>query len=500
MSAEAPCAVTVTDTPTLDSFANNDVLPFEHLTFDFSSRMEAPATLELAGLRDQELSLSRLSIQRMHSRSSLANLRAPPRDVVAAELVELLAGRKRHASCAVVDATIGAARDLPSLLSLSEVCGVRIIASAGMTADEASALHRTDADEAAEALEAACNEIVSQLTKGVEVNYRPADASAASAATLVRCGMLVAGDAALLPPGSQPREAVLHVMGRAQMRTGAPLLFALPARAAGDGGQSALTAVRELVAEHGASATGIVIGHAQNLLVQTEHGRGGKLLPTHSTPNTSMATIRELLGTGACLCFDGFGAEWTVPGYGGEAYDEAIMDTTDGGGSARGNRGFELCGPLALRPPTDDAVARCVAALVEEGFASQLILSQGTWTRLQYTSYGGCGLGHLRRCVCPLLARAGVTSKETLRALTAGNAARLLAWWRPAEKPPRLVKLWECHACHRSFEEAANPAEALETDHVYYEKKDMRYCSMPCLSAHRKANFVLPFKCPPPPE
>ena len=49
------------------------------------------------------------------------------------------------------------------------------------------------------------------------------------------------------------------------------------------------------MAEHGASATGIVIGHAQNLLVQTEHGRGGKLLPTHSTPNTSMATIRELL-------------------------------------------------------------------------------------------------------------------------------------------------------------------------------------------------------------
>ena len=106
MSAEAPCAVTVADTPTLDSFANHDVLPFEHLTFDFSSRMEAPATLELAGLRDQELSLSRLSIQRMHSRSSLVNLRAPPRDVVAAELVELLAGRKRHASCAVVDATI----------------------------------------------------------------------------------------------------------------------------------------------------------------------------------------------------------------------------------------------------------------------------------------------------------------------------------------------------------------------------------------------------------
>ena len=57
-----------------------------------------------------------------------------------------------------------------------------------------------------------------------------------------------------------------------------------------------------------------------------------------------------------------------------------------------------------------------------------------------------------------------------------------------------------CDGCQRWFEEAVNPAEELPTDQNYYEKFDHRYCTMACLSAHRKAGFKSGFTCPPPPE
>ena len=53
----------------------------------------------------------------------------------------------------------------------------------------------------------------------------------------------------------------------------------------------------------------------------------------------------------------------------------------------------------------------------------------------------------------------------------------------------RLTRPWSCHVCHRYFEEAVNPAEDLPTDQNYYEKFDHRYCTMACLSAHRKAGL-----------
>ena len=487
-TAEAQHAVTVTGT-TADGLGT-EVLPFEQLVFDHSSRFESSTSLNLSSLRDAELSLGRLSMLRQYARHTLANLRGPPRDVLASELSSLLEGRPRLSTCTVVDATFGPARDLAGLLSLSEETGVNIVASAGITVDEANALSRTDEEEAAEAVDIAINQLVAELTKGVEVNYRPCDASAASAATHVRCGMLVAGDGAHLPPGSQAREITLRVVGQAQMRTGAPLLVALPAHASRDGGRAAIALVRSLVSEHGASAQGILVGHAQNLLVDTSGGVS--LNSPHPPAEVALAASRELLGLGCCLCFDGFGASWGVPGY-----DDAAAHN----GSSSAPMGSALSGPLAMPPPSDRTVARVVVQLLSSGFAEQIVLSQGTWSRLQYAAFGGGGLSYLRDSVVPLFSQAGLAANDAaMQAVLCGNATRLLSWWRPAEKPPRLVKIWECYGCHRSFEEAANPAEALETDHVYYEKKDMRYCSMPCLSAHRKANFALSFACKPPPE
>ena len=48
--------------------------------------------------------------------------------------------------------------------------------------------------------------------------------------------------------------------------------------------------------------------------------------------------------------------------------------------------------------------------------------------------------------------------------------------------------------------QAESEADALPTDQQYYEKFSFRYCSTACLGAHRRAGFVEPFSCPPPPR
>ena len=74
----------------------------------------------------------------------------------------------------------------------------------------------------------------SQLTKGVEVNIGPQYLGGFCLYVVLRDAG--SGRRRAPPPGSQPREAVLHVMGRAQMRCGRATSLRLPARAAGDGG------------------------------------------------------------------------------------------------------------------------------------------------------------------------------------------------------------------------------------------------------------------------
>ena len=90
--------------------------------------------------------------------------------------------------------------------------------------------------------------------------------------------------------------------------------------------------------------------------------------------------------------------------------------------------------------------------------------------------------------------------RRTRHRLGGANAEALLRWQRPAAPRARATKQWECAGCHGRHEEAVLPTEALPEDHVYYEKFDRRYCSMHCMSAHRKANFVSSFSCAPPPS
>ena len=447
-----------------------DVLIFEHLLFDHTSRLQPPQTAEASNIRDEEITLGRLAVIRQHALGSLVNLKSPPADVIVRELTALRAGRPPFTGCTVIDASChGSGRDLAGLRALSEASGVNIVASAGISADAASAF--------AEEPEELANKLVEELTKGVEVPGRFVEP--------IRCGVLALGDG-IYSQNTKARTILLQGVGEAQRRTGAPLLIALPANPPPSGTPassqmtSAVGAIVELIETYGARPDGIIVCHAQNLW---------------SSHQTQSVYTDQLLRLGVTLCVDGLGCDWMRAG----AYDlVASRDGEDVSMDVSDSNQHQL---HALEdesePPSESLLAETVARLASRNYAPQIMLSHGISTRLQFESYGGGGLSHIKRVFLPKLQKRGL-SPEHATLLLSGNACKALAWWTPGGPAPRVCKVWTCYSCHRSFEEALNPAEALPTDQMYYEKFEYRYCSTHCLGGHRKAGFKAGFRCEPP--
>ena len=96
----------------------SDVLIFEHLLFDHTSRLQPPQTAEASNIRDEEITLGRLAVIRQHALGSLVNLKSPPADVIVRELTALRAGRPPFTGCTVIDASChGSGRDLAGIES-----------------------------------------------------------------------------------------------------------------------------------------------------------------------------------------------------------------------------------------------------------------------------------------------------------------------------------------------------------------------------------------------
>ena len=427
----------------------SDVFLHEHLLFDHTAWLLPPHSAQAIQMREEQISLGRLAYLRENARRSAVNLRTPPVEALVSELSALRDGRPPFEGCTVVDASCsGSGRDLAGLAALSEASGVSIVASAGVAADEMRA-HADDPDALADLL-------VAQLVSGIAVPGR---------AQPVRCGVLTAS---LEGAGSSPTDAMLQAAGQAQMRTGAPLLLLLPALPANLGSRVAVEACRTLIDTHGARPEAIIVCNAQHLLGDGRAEDGGAL--------------HTLLRARVSLCFGGLGCDWMPTGpYMTSSLDAAASSVAE------------------LEAPSDATIGAAVVELVVAGFASQLHLSLGICSQLQLTAFGGGGLTHLRRAFLPRLRRLGLSATDA-ELLCATNAARALAWWRPAGPAPRVCMQWSCAGCHRTFDEAVNEAEALPTDQEYYEKMGFRYCGMHCLRAHRVAGFVSPFSCPVPPS
>jgi phosphotriesterase-related protein len=169
----------------------------------------------------------------------------------------------------------------------------------------------------------------------------------------VKAGII--GEIGLSDPMSPSEKKVLHAAALAQRRTGAAITvhnaFINPET------ESGLVAV-EVLEKAGADLRRVIMGHMD---------------PTSHRPEYH----RALLSTGCYLEFDLFGADYFESGIG-------------------------------YVGPGDREKTSAVVRLIEEGFASQILLSHDVCYKIQLQRFGGYGYAHLLRNIRPRFALAGI--------------------------------------------------------------------------------------------
>jgi phosphotriesterase-related protein len=94
--------------------------------------------------------------------------------------------------------------------------------------------------------------------------------------------------------------------------------------------------------------------------------------------------------------------------------------------------GFDLFGfdhsllGLGRWPPSDRDVAATVAALVHDGYADRIVLSQDVGVRTRLRRWGGWGYAHLLEHVVPVMRELGI-GDDALDSMLVRVPARLLA-------------------------------------------------------------------------
>ena len=87
-------------------------------------------------------------------------------------------------------------------------------------------------------------------------------------------------------------------------------------------------------------------------------------------------------------------------------------------------------GSLGFKDPTDLERLGLVQAMVERGFASQIVLGCDTWTKTGLARYGGLGYRHLFARIAPLLTSRHGVPPEAITDMLEGTPRRILD--RPA--------------------------------------------------------------------
>jgi phosphotriesterase-related protein len=81
----------------------------------------------------------------------------------------------------------------------------------------------------------------------------------------------------------------------------------------------------------------------------------------------------------------------------------------------------------AAQSPSDEENAKAIRELIDDGFISQILLSQDVFLKTMLTRYGGHGYGYILRHFVPRLRRHGVTG-EQLETLMISNPRRVFQW------------------------------------------------------------------------
>ncbi|MCC7463142.1 MAG: aryldialkylphosphatase [Gammaproteobacteria bacterium] len=163
---------------------------------------------------------------------------------------------------------------------------------------------------------------------------------------------------------------------RAARLTGAPMTFHV-----GGVGEEKFT-VLDVVAAEGVDLQRVVMGHSNSLALD-------------------LPLARRVLARGVTIEFDWLGALGSPGGF--------------------------------LGPSDDFKVAKGMAQLIKEGYASQIVISHDICTKLQLRKYGGFGFTYIDDYFLPQLRQLGVSEADIDRIMI-GNPARQLAFTAPQRR------------------------------------------------------------------
>lgn len=166
----------------------------------------------------------------------------------------------------------------------------------------------------------------------------------------------------------------VRASGRASRLTGAPITFHF------GGHREEKFEVLDILADEGVSPESVVMGHAGELALD-------------------LPFARRVLERGVFIECDYLGAPGSPWGY--------------------------------LWPINDRKVARGLVTLVEEGYASQIVLGHDVCTKLQLTRYGGRGYSYISDHFLPVARGMGL-DEESEHAIMVSNPARALTFAAPA--------------------------------------------------------------------
>ena len=272
--------------------------------------------------------------------------------------------RNDGGSC-IVDATpIGLYRSPKALRQISLATGVHIVASSGFYLSET--LDRETLDRSVESL---TEQIIKEINEGID-------------GTDIKAGLI--GEIGAPGEFNNFENNILEAAAAAQKKTGAaislhtccPNQMYVSKRKAG--WKQRVMEVLDYLEGKGTDITRVMVGH------------------TDVTVEFDINEQRQILKRGAYIVYDNFSSE----------------------------HGWDMYNTYA---PTDWQRVMNIVALSKEGFIKQLVICTDLWQKAMLKEFGGYGLSHIIKNICPMLEKNGL-SRDDIECLLIGNPRRILAF------------------------------------------------------------------------
>ena len=184
-------------------------------------------------------------------------------------------------------------------------------------------------------------------------------------------------------------EKVLRAAARVSKETNLSATFHNGVRMSEDGGRRMIT----ILLDEGISPDRALICHVQQFIVPKDLKT---LVLTPDSWRLNLGYIKEVLDQGMNICIDCFGYSWDME-------------------------------EVGLIPCNDYHRLAAIIALVNAGYAQQIVIGTDLFTKMQTRRYGGESYSRLATFVKPSLEKFGVTHEDVHR-ITVENPARLLSY------------------------------------------------------------------------